>query len=98
MALPEDGAVVATDLKPLEQIAQKVVKEKQVFERLEMSKKDLLEMFKYSKFKQHFIETKVPDGEKTTVYRNGPLIDLCLGPHVPHTGRIKEFRVTKVRE
>lgn len=85
-------------MKPIEQIAQKVCKEKQVFERLEMSKEDLLEMFKYSKFKKYFIESKVADGTKTTVYRNGPLIDLCMGPHVPHTGRIKELRVMKVGE
>lgn len=98
MALPENGAVHATDLKPLEQIAQKVVKEKQTFERLEVSKENLLEMFKYSKYKKYFIETKIPDGTTSTIYRNGPLIDLCMGPHVPHTGRIKEFRVTKVSE
>ncbi|KAG8770681.1 threonyl-tRNA synthetase, partial [Serendipita sp. 398] len=49
----------------------------------------------YNKYKQHFIETKVPDGTTSTVYRCGPMIDLCIGPHVPHTGRIKSFMVTK---
>lgn len=97
MAIPDGGPVVSTDLKPLETIAQKAIKEKQKFERLEVSKENLLEMFKYSKYKQHFIETKVPDGTTSTVYRNGPLIDLCLGPHVPHTGRIKQFKVLKVK-
>jgi threonyl-tRNA synthetase len=33
----------------------------------------------------------------STVYRCGPLIDLCRGPHVPHTGNIKAFSVLKVR-
>jgi threonyl-tRNA synthetase len=37
----------------------------------------------------------VPDGTSSTVYRCGPLIDLCLGPHIPHTGRIKAMKVTK---
>lgn len=96
MALSEGNAVVAGDLKPLETIALKAIKEKQKFERLEVSKENLLEMFKYSKYKRYFIETKIPDGEKTTVYRNGPLIDLCIGPHVPHTGRITSFKVMKV--
>ncbi|KAA8910544.1 threonyl-tRNA synthetase-like protein [Sphaerosporella brunnea] len=95
MAIPDGEPVKAEDLKPLETLAQKAIKEKQKFERLEVSKENLLEMFKYSKYKQHFIETKVPDGEKTTVYRNGPLIDLCVGPHVPHTGRITAFKVMK---
>ncbi len=31
----------------------------------------------------------------TTVYRCGPLIDLCRGPHVKHTGKIKAFKLTK---
>jgi hypothetical protein len=38
----------------------------------------------------------VPDGTKSTVYRCGPLIDLCRGPHVPNTGNIKAFSVLKV--
>ena len=85
-----------SDWKPLETIANKAIKEKQAFERLVMSKTDLLEMFKYSKYKVHFIQDKVPDGTDTTVYRCGPLIDLCLGPHVPNTGRIKAFAIMKV--
>lgn len=52
-------------------------------------------MIKYNKYKVHFIKDKVPDNTSTTVYRCGPLIDLCLGPHVPDTGRIKSFAVTK---
>lgn len=98
MALPTAAAAVAaTDLKPLETIALRAIKDKQRFERLELSKADLLEMFKYSKYKTHFIESKIADGASTTVYRNGPLIDLCIGPHVPHTGRITSFKLTKVR-
>ncbi|KAL7422110.1 threonyl-tRNA synthetase [Cryptotrichosporon argae] len=92
-----DGArtVVPEDHRGIEDVAKKVVKEKQAFERLELPKEVLLEMFKYNKYKQHYINDKVPDGTKSTVYRCGPLIDLCLGPHVPHTGRIKSFAVTK---
>jgi threonyl-tRNA synthetase len=54
-----------------------------------------LEMFKSNPYKQHIIKDKIADGTSTTVYRNGPLIDLCRGPHVPHTGRIKQFKVMK---
>jgi threonyl-tRNA synthetase len=53
--------------------------------------------FQYNQYKKYLIETKVPDGESTTVYRCGPMIDLCVGPHIPHTGKIKAFMVTKVR-
>jgi len=32
----------------------------------------------------------------TTIYRCGPLIDLCRGPHIRHTGKVKAFKVVKV--
>ena len=54
-----------------------------------------LDQFEYNKYKQHIIKDKIPDGTSTTIYRNGPFIDLCRGPHIPHTGRIKTFKVMK---
>ncbi|KAG6877787.1 threonyl-tRNA synthetase [Termitomyces sp. T159_Od127] len=91
----EDRPVSNTDYPALEKITESVVKEKQKFERLVVSKEKLLEMFNYNKYKQYLIETKIPDGTSTTVYRCGPMIDLCVGPHIPHTGKIKAFMVTK---
>ncbi|KAI8913338.1 hypothetical protein EDD86DRAFT_200328 [Gorgonomyces haynaldii] len=91
----DERTVQETDYESLETLAKKAVAEKQQFVRLVMTKEDLLEMFKDNKYKVHFINDKVPDGTSTTVYRCGPLIDLCVGPHVPHTGRIKSFKVTK---
>ncbi|CAI4214615.1 unnamed protein product [Parascedosporium putredinis] len=95
MALPDGGAIHEADWKPIETLVGSIVKEKQKFERLELSKDDLLEMFSYNKYKQHIIKDKIPDGTYTTVYRNGPLIDLCRGPHVPDTGRIEAFSILK---
>jgi threonyl-tRNA synthetase len=95
MGLPNGGAVQQADWKPLETLVGQIVKEKQPFERLVLSKNDLLEMFKDNKYKQHIIKDKIKDGEFTTVYRNGPLIDLCRGPHVPNTGRIEAFAIMK---
>ncbi|CAK9441657.1 uncharacterized protein LODBEIA_P55250 [Lodderomyces beijingensis] len=92
-----DGTTFVTqaDFPSLETIATKAIKEKQKFERLEMTKEDLLKMFKYNKYKVKFISDKIPDGTSTTVYRCGPLIDLCVGPHIPHSGKIKAFKVLK---
>jgi threonyl-tRNA synthetase len=94
MALPAGAAVQQSDWKPLETIVSRIVKEKQKFERLVISKEDLLEMFKGNPYKQHVIKEKVTE-PSTTVYRNGPLIDLCRGPHVPDTGRIETFAIMK---
>lgn len=94
MALPGAAAVQQSDWKPLETLFGKIVKEKQKFERLVISKEDLLEMFKTNPYKQHVINEKVTT-PTTTVYRNGPLIDLCRGPHVPNTGKIETFAIMK---
>lgn len=50
-------------------IANRIIMEKQPFERLIISKAELLEMFKYNKCEVHFIQEKVPDGTSSTVYR-----------------------------
>lgn len=96
MAIDNGETVVSSqDFKNIETACQKAIKEKQPFERLVMTKEELLEMFNYNKYKQTLIQSKIPDGTSSTVYRCGPLIDLCRGPHVPHTGRIKTFKVLK---
>lgn len=74
---------------------KQICKEKQPFERLEMTKDELREMFAYNQFKLRIINEKI-DTDKTTVYRCGSLIDLCRGPHVRNTGKIKAIKVTKV--
>lgn len=90
-----DGpGVSSSDFSGIEDVMKKITKEKQPFERLEMKKSDLLEMFKYNQFKVRLLNEKVKT-DTTTVYRCGPLIDLCRGPHVRHTGKVKAFTVTK---
>ncbi|CAL1709640.1 unnamed protein product [Somion occarium] len=91
----EDRPVTNADYPNLEKLTDAAIKEKQKFERLVVSKEKLLEMFGYNKYKRYIIETKIPDGTSTTVYRCGPMIDLCVGPHIPHTGKIKAFMLTK---
>jgi len=93
MGMTEPGQSVSqADYPYLNDLAKGIIKEKQPFERLVMTKEELLEMFKHNPFKVHLIKDKIPDGTSSTVYRCGPLIDLCRGPH---TGRIKAFEVIK---
>uniref|UniRef100_A0A8C9TDP6 threonine--tRNA ligase n=1 Tax=Scleropages formosus TaxID=113540 RepID=A0A8C9TDP6_SCLFO len=90
----DDEGVSSNDFPCLENLCKKIVKEKQPFERLEVKKETLLEMFKYNKFKCRILNEKVTT-PTTTVYRCGPLIDLCRGPHVRHTGKIKSLKIHK---
>jgi threonyl-tRNA synthetase len=95
MALDKGRAVVEAEWPSLENKAKKYFKDKQAFERLEVSKENLLKMFAYSKYKTHYINKFVPDGESSTVYRNGSLVDLCQGPHIQNTRKIAAFKVMK---
>ena len=60
-----------------------------------VTKEEALELFADNPFKIKILTTKVPDGSRTTVYRCGDLIDLCRGPHVSHTGKVKAFAAAK---
>jgi threonyl-tRNA synthetase len=42
------------------------------------------------------IVAAIPDGEPISLYRQGDFVDLCRGPHVPSTGKLKAFKLTKV--
>ena len=90
-----DRVVRQEDFPSLDKLITMAVKEKQPFERLVLTKEQLLEMFKYNKYKLYIINSKIPDGTSTTVYRCCPMIDLCMGPHVPNTGRIKHLAILK---
>ncbi|TPX73622.1 threonine---tRNA ligase [Chytriomyces confervae] len=90
-----ERSVTQADYPSIEALSTRTIKEKQVFQRLVVTKANLLKMFKDNKYKVHIINDKIPDGTSTTVYRCGPLIDLCYGPHIPDTGRIKALAVTK---
>ncbi|XP_035209779.1 threonine--tRNA ligase 1, cytoplasmic-like isoform X2 [Stegodyphus dumicola] len=90
----ENNSVSKNEFPILESVCKSIMKEKQTFERLEVSKEVLLEMFKYNQFKQRILNEKVKT-PTTTIYRCGPLIDLCRGPHVRHTGKIKALQILK---
>lgn len=89
------NTVSEEDTKKIEAKALDVCKKKYAFQRLVLSKEQALELFAHNPFKVSLITNKIPAGGKTTVYRCGPLIDLCMGPHLPNTGKIKAFSCIK---
>jgi threonyl-tRNA synthetase len=90
-----DSTIKEDDYKLVEAEVSKIIKEKQKFERLVVTKDELLELFAGNPFKEQIISTKIPNGARSTVYRCGDLVDLCRGPHIPNTGRIKAFAATR---
>ncbi|KAI6185183.1 hypothetical protein M3Y99_01950700 [Aphelenchoides fujianensis] len=101
----KDGVTIAQpDFAKLDKICGCVVKDKQPFERLEMKKEDLLEMFSYNKFKaiermsdEMRVQVRILEQKVTTpttiVYRCGTLFLVGGCPHVRHTGKIKAMKV-----
>ncbi|XP_038891995.1 threonine--tRNA ligase, mitochondrial 1 [Benincasa hispida] len=80
--------------KQIESGALKAVSEKQPFERIEVTRQQALEMFSDNKFKIEIIND-LPEDKTITVYRCGPLVDLCRGPHIPNTSFVKAFACLK---
>ncbi|XP_053133345.1 threonine--tRNA ligase, mitochondrial isoform X2 [Hemicordylus capensis] len=94
MYLDEKRTVSGKDLPTLEEICKRIIEEKHPFERLDVSREDLMELFKHNKFKLRIINQKVKS-PTATVYRCGTLVDLCQGPHLRHTGEIVALKLLK---
>ncbi|KAF5449828.1 hypothetical protein F2P56_030233 [Juglans regia] len=80
--------------KQIESGAMKAVADKQPFERIEVSKDEALQMFSENHFKIEIIND-LPADKTITVYRCGPLVDLCRGPHIPNTSFVKAIACLK---
>lgn len=83
------------DLERIEQEMKKIVKEKLPVRRREMSKKEAARLFceKNEPYKLELIE-ELPAGEPICCYEQGEFVDLCAGPHLQHTGKVKAFKLT----
>jgi threonyl-tRNA synthetase len=94
------GQVSESDLAKIEDRMREIVAADQPFVREEISRAEALERFSDQPYKREIIESleegEVPAGDTVTVYRNDGWADLCLGPHVPSTGRLTAFKLMKV--
>jgi threonyl-tRNA synthetase len=94
------GPVSESDLERIQERMAEIVAADQPFVREELSRHDALERFADQPYKREIVESieegEVAGGELVTVYRNDGWADLCLGPHVPSTGRLKAFKLTKL--
>lgn len=85
------------DLKAIEKEMEKIVKEDLRLERFELSRNEALDMMKKAgeNYKVELIND-LPEDVKLSFYKQGEFIDLCAGPHVPSTGRVKAFKLLSV--
>ena len=64
-------------------------------ERFELPRAEALELMKDEPYKVELIND-LPEGETISFYRQGDFTDLCAGPHLPSTGRIKAVKLTSI--
>ena len=85
------------DLTAIEKKMNELVRQNQPVTRSVMSRDDAVEFFraKGEGYKVQIIES-IPSNEDLSFYQQGDFIDLCRGPHVPSTGKLQVFKLTKL--
>jgi threonyl-tRNA synthetase len=85
------------DLSAIEKRMQEISKKDLVVERKTMSRDEAVKYFESigEKYKAEIIGA-IPDKEAISLYGQGNWIDLCRGPHVPSTGKLKVFKLMRV--
>jgi threonyl-tRNA synthetase len=89
-----DKPFTIEDLDSIEKRMEEIIKADASFERREVSKDEARKIFKDEAYKIELIN-EIED-EKVSIYKQGSFIDLCRGPHLPSTGRVKAFKLLSV--
>ena len=85
------------DLEAIEKKMTELARLDEVVTREEWVRDDAVQFFKDQG--EHYkaeIIASIPSNENISLYREGKFIDLCRGPHVPNTGKLKHFKLMKV--
>ena len=80
------------DKEKIEEEMKKIIKEDIKIERFSLPKKEALELMKEQPYKQELIE-ELPEGEEISFYKQGDFTDLCAGPHLMSTGKVKSIKI-----
>ncbi|MBQ4427424.1 MAG: threonine--tRNA ligase [Oscillospiraceae bacterium] len=81
-------AFTPEDMEKIEGEMRKICKEKLKIERFELPRAEALELMRDEPFKVELIND-LPEGETISFYKQGEFTDLCAGPHLDSTGRVK---------
>ncbi|HFQ14165.1 MAG TPA: threonine--tRNA ligase [Gammaproteobacteria bacterium] len=92
-----DESFTEADLAVIEKRMKELVKQDIPIERSLMSRDEAIRFFRDlgENYKAEIIES-IPEDQELSLYRQGDFTDLCRGPHVPSTGRLKAFKLMKL--
>ena len=91
-----DKSLSEEDFPKIEKEMKKISKDNKLINRIELSKKEALDMFKDDPYKIDLISRMDENDTVISAYKQGDFIDLCRGPHVESTKLIKHFKLLKV--
>ncbi|WP_413286676.1 threonine--tRNA ligase [Bacillus mojavensis] len=92
-----DRSLNSGDVEAIEKEMKHIINENMDIKRIEVSYEEVEALFaeKGEPFKLEILKD-IPRGENITLYQQGEFVDLCRGPHLPSTGMIKAFKLTRV--
>ncbi len=85
------------DIQKLEEEMKKIIKEDLKIERFELPRQEAIKLMsdKDEPYKVELIK-ELPEGETISFYKQGEFVELCRGPHLPSTGKVKAIKLTMV--
>ena len=86
------------DLNKIEKLMRKIVKQNLPIEREEHDNESLRNMFSNNPFKMEIMDDKIGEEVGSSAYRQGKFVDLCRGPHVESTGKLRWFKLTNTSQ
>lgn len=90
-----DSPITPSDLPQIEKVMKQIINENLEINRKEVSREKAKQLFAHDPLKLELLED-IPQDETVTVYEQGDFYDLCRGPHIPSTGKIQNFKLTKL--
>lgn len=93
--LPEGVTVSPDDFAAIEARMAEIAKSGAAIVRREVSRDEAREIFTDQPLKLELID-ELPEDETISIYQLGDFTDLCRGPHVPDTGKLGAYKLTKV--
>ena len=85
------------DLQGIEKEMQRIIKKNERLQRFELPREEARRLMeeKGEPYKVELIDD-LPEGETISFYTQGDFTDLCAGPHLPSTGKVKAFKLTSI--
>lgn len=92
----KDEPFTEEDLNRIEQKMKEIIKAKKPFKRKEISKEEAIKLFEALNETYKVEIIKEIEDDKVSIYEEDGFVDLCRGPHIPHTGMVKAFKLLSV--